>query len=209
MAKKGLPKTYIKQAGGDFKKAWRLYKKAKSGVKSGVKKATTTIKKGASTMAKNQKIRTVYKKTMPMSKEVLSGATTAMSVLGSNLIVNKIPGIKDLDPKVKAGAQIITGAVIAGMSKRKALKWVGAGTVIAGILNLSKEFEITEGLAGAEDSPTLSPNEMALLTEDRSALLGKPATVSGAGIPAKRYTAMGIPASVMSGNKTASGWEVK
>jgi len=212
MAKKpGLPKKYIKQANGDFKKGWALYRKAKAGAQKQIKAITKTVKKGVGTMAKKPQVRYVTKKAMPISKEVLSGATTAVSVLGSNFLVNQTPGVKNLDPKMKAGAQIAGGALLASMSRRKPVKWIGAGMVVAGILNLSKEFPATASLSGAEDSPTLSPEEMALLTEDRSSLLGVPESTyrpMGKPVSWRAPANMGKPVSWMSGEDTTNGWKL-
>lgn len=213
MAKVGLMKKYLKAAKGDFSKAWKLQKKAKAGikkttkkVKKAISKAVTKTKKGVSKMAKNPKTKIIYRKAMPISKEVLSGATTVTSILGSNLLVNKLPGLKDVDPKFKAGGQILAGAVLAGVTKKKYWKWAGAGLVAAGLLNLSKEFPLTASLSGAEDSPTLTAEEMRLLTQDRSSLLGVPAS-SGSQYKKSYKSDMGAPSSVVSAPQ--SGWNLK
>jgi len=197
MARVGLPSKYAKMG---FKKGWREFKKSK-----GVKKTVRTVRKTASRAVAKTKtgVRKVKKSALPISKEVLSGAITTGTILGSNFAINKIPKLKDLEPKYKAGIQIGAGALLAGMSKKKHWKLAGAGMVVAGLLNMSKNVPALESLSGAEDSPTLTPNEMAMLTEDRSSLLGAPE-----GTPNKRrpsYTTMGAPM----GTQYSTGWNVK
>lgn len=62
MAKTGLMKKYIKSAGGDFKKAWKLQKAAKKGKKKPVKKKIVRKKPVKKKATKKRLVKKVVKK---------------------------------------------------------------------------------------------------------------------------------------------------
>lgn len=219
----GLPKKYFKMFPGNLKKGWAAFraergtpKKKKSGGKKHVAKkkthAVTTAKHGGGKMAKaKKKIKSAAKGaarrfkaaagTRPGQVLIMAG-TAAAGGVATSFAVNNIPKVKELSAMNKSLIQGGLGlaAVMFG-GKRKWVKGLGAGSVIAAVFGLSKSVLNLNPLAGpGAGAPTLSPSQMARIT--------------GMSVPAN--VRMNVPANVrmnaprndvrMRGNAPVSGW---
>lgn len=164
MAKKpGLMKKYIQMAkrGGAsaktlFKKAWALQKR---GAKGPAKKKSTPAKKGGHTVAAKKKTGQVIvyrnrpaakaapkKKTkqrvyLMRNKYINAGANvivTTGSAVGSTILVNKIPWIKDRKPWQKGGGQALVFLLLSFAHKnlwwKKATLGASGGGAITALL---------------------------------------------------------------------------
>jgi hypothetical protein len=221
----GLPKKYFKMFPGNLKKGWAAFraergtpKKKKSGAKKKhvhhAKKKThavTTAKHGGGKMAKKKKsvshkVRRAGRRfaaaagTRPGQVLIMAG-TAAAGGVATSFAINNIPKVKELSAMNKSLIQGGLGiaAVLFG-GKRKWVKGLGAGSVIAAVFGLSKSVLNLNPLAGpGAGSPTLSPSQMARITG-----MNAPANVR-MNLPAS--VRMNTPANVrMRGNAPVSGW---
>lgn len=148
MARIGLPKKYIKLGGGVTKKAWRLYRAAKSSASKKIKstfkkkkkttKKKTTKKKATSKKKYSSKPKTKKRTTMAKkkSKKTYSSRRPKWStskaqaiavdsliigggVLGSTVAINKTPWIKDLKQWQRALTQAAIGIFGVMMTPKK------------------------------------------------------------------------------------------
>lgn len=214
----GLPKKYFKMFPGNLKKGWAAFR-AERGVpkkKTGKKKKThataSVAKHGGGKMAKaKKKIHHAAKGaarrfkaaagTRPGQVLIMAG-TAAAGGVATSFAINNIPKVKELSAMNKSLIQGGLGvAAIMFGGKRKWVKGLGAGSVIAAVFGLSKSVLNLNPLAGpGAGSPTLSPSQMARLT--------------GMNVPAN--VRMNLPARVqmnaprndvrMRGNAPVSGW---
>ncbi len=228
----GLPKAYFKRFPGKLKQAWAAYRKEKGGGASKKKAAhkkrrrARTVKAsgvparkhkhGGVKMAKRRrKSRTVKHKvrragrrasvamaTKPIQMLTMA-ATAAAGGVATSFIVNKTPKIKEMSQGTKSAIQGGLGLAAIFFGKKKWIKSLGAGSVIASVFGLSKAILKLDPLAGpGSGRPTLSPSQVQRLI--RTGSMGVPANVRAPG--------MGLPASVrMGGNSSvipsrSGGW---
>ena len=125
MARKGLPGTYIKQAGGDLKKAWRLYR--------GGAKATRSVRKTAKNKAKNYTAR---------GKAILGrmGATglledAAIGYFGSQVLMGMGYPLESALPM----ARVVQGAAGKALNRR------GKDRLAYGLIDLVDVYLIRQG----------------------------------------------------------------
>lgn len=200
----GLPKWIIKKY-GITKKAWAVFR---SGAKStgGTKKSKKSGGHSGSTnkggkMAKARKSAGKKLKaamaTRP-GKVVMFAATAAAGGVGSALVVNKTPMLRDWPANGKAATQvgIGIGGIFLGRRKFRIMQPLGVGAVVFGIGALVKSLLKLDPMAGPSNNrPVLTREEMARLTGGNGRM----------GIPGN--VRMGKPANVaMGGMGGGSGW---
>lgn len=181
--KKGLMKKFIKLAGGDFKKAWKLQKAAKGKKaprKKTVKKKTarkkTVRKRPAEKKVKRKKITPKRKVVGVMAKKrrksntsrrrrtgggrvniqkiLMMGGAAAAGAVGAGAVANMVPLP---DPKMKAALPIVAGIAL-GMSKmgrQELFAMASVGMVSAGALALVRQFAPNVPLLAGEDETLL------------------------------------------------------
>lgn len=207
----GLPKKYFKMFPGNLKRAWARYKADKGG---GAKKAAPAPakrkpgkparKSGGAKMAKAKKAakRAVSKIRAGMDtrpgKVLTMAGTAAAGGVGTSLIINNTPKVKDMSQTTKSLIQGGAGLAAIFLGRKRWIKGLGAGAVIAGVFGLTKSVVKLNPLAGpGAGTPTLSPEQMRRLT--------------GGGMNVPAAVRMNVPASVRmrgngSGNWNAGGW---
>lgn len=195
----GLPKWIIKKY-GMTKKAWSVFRSGKSqaggsakksGGHSGNNKGGKMAKAKAKAKAAGKKLRAAMA-TRPGKVLAFAGLAAAGGV-GSSLVVNKTPMVKDWPVNGKAATQIGVGlaGIFFGRKRMKFLQALGVGATVFGVGGLVKSMLKLDPMAGAgSGTPQLSRAQMARIT-------------NGMGVPAN--VRMNRPANVrMSGS--GSGW---
>lgn len=157
MARKpGLPRKYAKMG---FARGWRAFKAALK--KRGKKVKRTIVKKitarpkrkrrivakrrsnphnpGGNPVARKKKY-IVRMKTNPMVKEFVDGGTIAGSAVGSSMLMNMVPMLRNLNPWVRGLMLALPGAVIVGTARNRTMKAIGKGAVTGGMLTLILPF---------------------------------------------------------------------
>lgn len=130
---------------------------------------------------------------------LMMAGTAAAGGVATSFIVNKTPKIKDMSQGTKSMIQGGLGLAAIFLGKKKWMKSLGAGSVIASVFGLSKALLKLDPLAGpSAGRPTLSPSQMNRLIRNGS--MGLPANVR-----------MGVPANVRMGNSSvvpprSGGW---
>ena len=186
MSKKrtGLMKKYIKLAGGDFKKAWKLQKAAerkKTGKKKVVKKKVTKKKvtRKKTVKKKSTKKRTTKRKVSKVAKKkrtykrkrrrgrnpgnpgrgkmvdtLMQGAAAVAGAIGAGVVANMIPVP---NPKMKAAIPIIAAIALAStkFGRTKMMTGVITGMAAAGGLSLVRQFAPNVPLLAGEDEMLL------------------------------------------------------
>lgn len=212
MARMGLPKKYIKLGGGVTKKAWRLFKAAKSKTKKVYKKVTskkkkkTTAKKKTTskkktysskpkkrktTMAKKKSKKTYRSKrprwsTTKAQAVAIDSVIVGGGVLGSTWAMNMIPWIKNLSGWQRALTQFaigVTGVVMTPKRNTLVKKFFG-GTAVGSVLNFAPNIFPNLKLSGK--NRRLTPGEMSTVN------MGIPHKFNGSSA-AKHTTSMGKP----------------
>jgi hypothetical protein len=210
----GLPKKYWKLHPGNLKKAWAAFRAEKGTKKSAPKKRKVakkrtykkTTKREPLIMAKakrHSKARRVARRVVHHSRRagrgiksamgtkpgqvVLMATTAAAGGVATSFAINNIPKVRDMSPMTKSLVQGGLGvAAIMFGGKRKWVKGLGAGAVIASIFGLSKSVLKLDPLAGpSSGSPTLSPAAMQKLLSGgrmsspvRNVSMNRPAAVT-------------------------------
>lgn len=183
----GLPKKYFKQFPGQLKKAWAAFKKDGGGKKAAKKAkkkpakrkpikakktyhnkvAKSVSKKGASKMKKKH-----HKKSHSKAKfggqggfaplQVLTmAATAAAGGVATSFAVNKTPMVKDFGAGMKSGIQGAAGLAAIFFGRKRWLKSLGVGAVIASVFSASKNILKLDPLAGpGAGAPTLTADQM-------------------------------------------------
>lgn len=197
MSRKGLPKKYAKFG---FKKGWQLYKAAQrkrrtSGTaarKTATPKRRASTSTGASRMpAKKQTTgrRVVYRTVTEPPKRrtgrraprllspatmntVIDGALIGTGAVGSTVIVNKTPFVKDLNQWFKAAIQAGSGVALMGLFKDKYIKKFSMGMIVGSAISVTIPF-LPEGMKVFGRRP-FSPAELRKLQT-----LGKPYALAG------------------------------
>jgi histidinol dehydrogenase len=204
----GLPKKYFKMFPGKLKQAWAKYKADKrGGAKAQVvhhakkKSGKPAGKRGGAKMAKTRKAvkRVAHKvraglETRP-GKVLMMAGTAAAGGMATSFAINNIPKVKDMSQMSKAMIQGGAGLAAIVLGKKKWMKGLGSGAVIAAVFGISKSVLKLDPLAGpGAGAPTLSPAQLRRIT--------------GMGVPAA--VTMNVPANVsMRGNAPAwgsNGW---
>jgi len=178
-----LPSAIIKKY-GMTKKAWAVYralkgkKKARRVKRVKVEKARRVAapkpkeekpmakrKRGVRRTARRVARRAKAAMDTRPGKVVVAAFEAAAGAVGTSLIVNKTPVIRDQGRMVKSGAQGAVGLAAIMFVRNKHVKALGAGAVIAAAMGLVRELFKVEPMAGpSAGSRTLTPSEMARLT---------------------------------------------
>jgi len=205
----GLPKAYFKRFPGNLKKAWAAYRAEKGGKKKAApakkhhaKKASgkPARKQGGHKMAKAKKAAKraghalrAGMETRP-GKVLMAAGTAAAGGVATSFVINKTPKIKDLSQGMKSALQGGAGLAAIVLGRKKWIKGMGAGAVIAAVFGLTKAVLKIDPLAGpSAGTPTLSPSQMRQLTGGQ---MNVPASVR-----------MNVPARVsMGGRAPIGGW---
>jgi hypothetical protein len=184
----GLPKKYFKQFPGQLKKAWAAFRKdggkskvsAKSAKKSSKKKpkkakksyhkqvAKSVAKKGVPKMKKKHHKKSHSAKSRFGSQagfapvQVLTAAgMAAAGGVATSFLINKAPKVKELSVGFKSGIQGAAGLAAILFGKKKWMKSLGAGAVIAAVFSASKNILKLDPLAGpSAGAPTLTADQM-------------------------------------------------
>lgn len=222
----GLPKSYFKRFPGNMKAAWKAFKKERGQGGSAPKhhKRAKAKKNRAPTRHPNTEVVMAKKKgrkraavkhaarrvghkvraaaeTRPGKLLIMAG-TAAASGVATSYAINHIPKVKDMDATVKSGIQGALGLAAIFLGKKKWIKSVGAGAVIAGVMGLTKSVLKLDPLAGpGAGKMTLPPDVLAKLIRNGS--MSMPASVS---MHRPASVAMNRPASVAMRGRGSSGW---
>lgn len=215
MARKGLPKKYAKFG---FKKGWKLYKAAQRKRVSGKparkpaapRKRTATTSTGARTMPRKRKAttgrRVVYRTvTAPARRRtgrraprllspatmntVIDGSLIGIGAIGSTVMINKAPFVKDLNHWFKAAIQAGTGIALMAFFKDKYIKKASMGMVVGSAMSIALPM-LPEGMK-VFGRRRFSPSELHKLQT-----LGRPQAIAG------RPVTMGRPVSVSQAEST-------
>lgn len=132
-------------------------------------------------------------------KVIMAAGVAAAGGIATSYALNHIPKVKDMSQTVKSGAQVAAGIAAILFGKKKWIKGLGAGAIIAGVFGVSKAVLKLDPMAGpGAGNSTLPPDVMRrLINQGR---MGIPANVR-----------MGLPASVrmngpISSRSRSSGW---
>lgn len=205
MARKGLPAKYAKYG---FKKGWQLYKAAKRKRKtsgSAASKKTVTRKRTVKTSTGGKKVakkkstktgrRVVYRTVKAPKKRtgrrapkiltrqtfnaVVSGTLIGSGAIGSTIVVNKTPFVKDLNHWFKAAIQTGLGMVLMTFFKDKYMKQVAMGMVVGSAISITLPL-LPEGMKVFGGRRRFSNMELhKLQTLGRPRALGKPVAIQG------------------------------
>jgi len=184
----GLPKKYFKQFPGQLKKAWKAYKADGGGAKVKKTKAPKKAKKKAPTRAKKtyhkQTAKTAKRKVHKMAKKhhkkthskkargtgqsgfapmqvITAAGMAAAGGVATSFAINKTPMVKDLSANLKAGIQGAAGVAAILFLRKRWMKSLGAGAVIAAVFSASKSILKLDPLAGpGAGAPTLTADQM-------------------------------------------------
>lgn len=208
MARKGLPAKYAKYG---FKKGWQLYKAAKrkrrvSGSAARTTAAPRTRSVSTSTGARKMPTkkattgrRVVYRTVSVPAKRrvgrraprilsqqtmntIIDGALIGTGAVGSTVVVNKTPFVKDLNQWFKAAIQAGLGMTLMTFFKDKYVKKVSMGMVVGSAISITLPL-LPEGMK-VFGRRRFSPAELKKLQT-----LGKPQTYG-------RPQAIGRPVSI-------------
>jgi hypothetical protein len=125
-------------------------------------------------------------------KVLTMAVMAAAGGVGTSVIVNNAPVLKDQGKTVKSAIQGGLGLAAILFVKNRQVKSLGAGAVIAGVMGLAKDLFKVEPLAGpSAGSVTLTPSEMAQITRGQTMAIP---------LPSGR---MGVPMSTAPAN---AGW---
>lgn len=210
-----LPKGYIKKYGG-LKAAWAAYKKqGKTTPKKARKKSTKRVyrlakkvtiqtnaikpAKGTSIMKRKakHKAKKVYHKAKAMvhsrpGQVIMNAGIATAGGVATSMVLNFIPGVKDMDKGIKSGLQLALGLAGVFLVKNKMVQALSSGVVIAGAFGLSKKYLNLDPLAsGGRRMTSAEIRELTSMLPGLSGRMGIPASV--------RPGSMGIPAQVLSG----------
>jgi len=221
----GLPKKYFKMFPGNLKKGWAEYRKDRGAGGSGAKRkksrgkkrtraravkrksaglpaTTANHKHGGRKMSKRRKaVRHVARRikagmgTKP-GQVVMAAGMAAAGGVATSLVINNVPKVKDMGALAKSGMQGAAGLAAIFFGRKRWMKSLGSGAVIAAVFGASKELLKLNPLAGpSAGSPTLPRAELQRLI------------ANGMGLPAN--VRMNRPAQVsMNGGRSygGSGW---
>jgi len=220
----GLPKKFAKLG---FKKGWALFRKSRGRASAPgkpkkvrrhkrAKKTGTPARNpsnGGVVMAKKRgRKRAAVKRaahrvarrigagmdTKP-GKVLMAAGVAAAGGIATSYALNHIPKVKDMSQTVKSGAQVAAGIAAILFGKKKWIKGLGAGAVIAGVFGVSKSVLKLDPMAGpGAGLSKLPPEVMKRLIN--SGKMGIPASIR-----------MGLPASIRMGGPLStpvrsSGW---
>ena len=136
----GLAAMWIKKAGGNLAKAWRM-KKAGTGATSTKKKRSST------TMAKKKKSkktggsrRSVALLSPKVMNALVSGAAGGAGLVGGTAAINMLPVIKDQKTWLKALLQFLIGVAGLTFFKDKYMKMAFTGTTIGSIVTAAYPY---------------------------------------------------------------------
>lgn len=201
----GLPKKYFKMFPGNLKRAWAKFKADKGGAKKAApapakrKTGKPARKHGGAKMAKAKKAAKRAASAIRAGMDTRPGKVLAMAGtaaaggVGTSLIINNVPKVKDMSQTTKSGIQVGAGLAAVFFGRKRWIKGLGAGAVIAGVFGLTKSVVKLNPLAGpGAGAPTLSPEQMRRLTS------------GGMSVPAN--VRMGVPANVRMNGAPSSGW---
>lgn len=201
----GLPKKYAKLG---FKEGWKAFKKVGGGAAKRATKQVSTRAKRVSTKTKRvakvatKRGRAVAKKVYTRAKpvvsagtgELINGAYIVGGAVASNAIVQKVPMISKMSPWAKIGIQGAAGVAGAMMAKKKVIKKLAVGSLVAAGLNILRQNDMLATMTGPGEPSKLTPSEW-------RAMLGKP--VNAMGVPVRT---MGKPVRMNGPSSWNQGW---
>lgn len=129
-------------------------------------------------------------------KVLMMAGTAAAGGVATSFAINKLPKVRDLSPGIKSAIQGGAGLAAVFLGRKKWIKGLGAGAVIAAVFGLTKSALKLDPLAGpGAGQPTLSPEQMRRITG------------GGMAVPASNVR-MNVPAAVSmrGGRPPISGW---
>lgn len=200
-----LPKSYFKRFPGDLKAAWAAYRRDSGKSKSDSSAKKKTKSKGAAVATAKNKAKKAYSKakkiasTKPVQLALQAGLATVGGVATST-ILNKTPVIRDMDKGIKSGAQLVLGLGGIFFFKNRFLQSLSAGSLVAGVFGLSKNYLKLDPLASGGRRMTDAEVQQIqrMIPQLRNQSMGMPADVSG------RNRGMGMPSEVLAGG--SRGW---
>ena len=159
----GLPKAYFKRYPGNLKRAWAAYrsehgggkktrakrlkrhhaakKSGKPARKHGGVKMATKKRKGTRRAAVKHGVRRARRRVgvalASRPAQILMGAGVATAgALGTSFAINNIPKVMDYKPGTKSAIQVGIGLAAIFFVRHKAVKALGAGAVVAGVMGV-------------------------------------------------------------------------
>lgn len=102
-------------------------------------------------------------------KVLLAAGMAAAGGVVTSYAINNIPKVKDLSQNVKSGAQLAVGVAAIFFGRKKWIKSLGAGAVVAGVFGAVKSLSGINPLAGpSAGGQTLPAWQMQRLLNGRS-----------------------------------------
>lgn len=114
-------------------------------------------------------------------KVLVAAGMAAAGGVATSYAINHIPKVKDFSQNVKSGVQLAAGVAAIMFGKKRWIKSLGAGAVVAGVFSVVKSVSGINPLAGpSAGMPTLPPSQFRKLVN-----MGAPANSVRMGDPAR------------------------